>query len=85
MGISALSCDGQAVVPYSWGWGQYGQLGHGDERDEPAPRVIQFLSDKNVVHIASSGSRSVHLPGLINAVIARLLLEILRSGTPFFA
>jgi hypothetical protein len=35
----------------------FGQLGHGEEKDEPAPRVIEFFKDHRVKSLVSSGSR----------------------------
>eukprot|EP01138_Halocafeteria_seosinensis_P005914 gb/GECG01006046.1/.p1 GENE.gb/GECG01006046.1/~~gb/GECG01006046.1/.p1 ORF type:complete len:452 (+),score=62.91 gb/GECG01006046.1/:1-1356(+) len=41
---------------YSWGYGLFGQLGHGTEKDETAPRRIQFLQDSDVQYIVSGGN-----------------------------
>ncbi|NWR55420.1 RCCD1 protein, partial [Bucorvus abyssinicus] len=28
---------------YTWGWGKYGQLGHGDNASSDQPRCVQYL------------------------------------------
>ncbi|XP_058464342.1 uncharacterized protein LOC131438361 [Malaya genurostris] len=52
-------CAGQyhnAVVAngllYTWGWGIFGQLGHGTVADCPLPRVVEFFRKKNVQQIS---------------------------------
>ncbi|KAL1392791.1 hypothetical protein pipiens_012222 [Culex pipiens pipiens] len=52
-------CAGQyhnAVVAngllYTWGWGIFGQLGHGTVADCPKPKVVEFFRKKNVQQIA---------------------------------
>jgi alpha-tubulin suppressor-like RCC1 family protein len=34
---------------YTWGWGQFGQLGHGGTEDEAAPRLVEGLAGQQVV------------------------------------
>uniref|UniRef100_A0A6B2ENE5 E3 ubiquitin-protein ligase herc2 n=1 Tax=Phlebotomus kandelakii TaxID=1109342 RepID=A0A6B2ENE5_9DIPT len=36
---------------YTWGWGVYGQLGHGTISDEPIPKVVEFFSGKKIEQI----------------------------------
>ena len=31
---------------YTWGWGKYGQLGQGDERNQALPRVLDRVAFK---------------------------------------
>lgn len=31
---------------YTWGWGVYGQLGHGTIADEPIPKIVEFFRGK---------------------------------------
>lgn len=45
----ALSADSSV---YSWGNGEGGRLGHGDNNSVDVPTKITALSDKNIVHIA---------------------------------
>ncbi|XP_029730146.2 uncharacterized protein LOC109403594 [Aedes albopictus] len=52
-------CTGQyhnAVVAnglmYTWGWGIFGQLGHGSVADCPKPKVVDFFRKKNIQQIA---------------------------------
>ncbi|XP_058813110.1 uncharacterized protein LOC131677367 [Topomyia yanbarensis] len=52
-------CAGQyhnAVVAngllYTWGWGIFGQLGHGTVADCPLPRVVDFFRKRNVQQIS---------------------------------
>ncbi|NXF59541.1 RCCD1 protein, partial [Ciccaba nigrolineata] len=48
--VSGVSCGSRhtAVVTrggelYTWGWGKYGQLGHGDNGSCDRPRRVQYL------------------------------------------
>ncbi|XP_055592814.1 uncharacterized protein LOC129744353 [Uranotaenia lowii] len=52
-------CAGQyhnAVVAngllYTWGWGIFGQLGHGSVADSSKPKVVEFFRKKNVQQIS---------------------------------
>ncbi|KAM6303566.1 RCC1 domain-containing protein 1 [Podargus strigoides] len=49
--VSAVSCGSRhtAVVTrggelYTWGWGKYGQLGHGDDASSDRPRRVEYLA-----------------------------------------
>lgn len=37
-----VAMDMQARI-FTWGFGGYGRLGHGDPRDEPVPRALKFF------------------------------------------
>ena len=54
-----LACSDEGVV-YSFGFGQEGRLGHGDEAWQQTPKVIEALQG---VHISVVCSRSAPLPG----------------------
>ncbi|NXJ95289.1 RCCD1 protein, partial [Corythaixoides concolor] len=48
--VSKVSCGSRhtAVITrggelYTWGWGKYGQLGHGDTASSDQPRRVQYL------------------------------------------
>ena len=61
---SMVLTDKGAVI--SFGWGEYGQLGHGDEEDDPLeaglePKVIEALRDVRVVAIAAGAEHSMVL------------------------
>ncbi|KAM4560172.1 alsin isoform 2-T2 [Odontesthes bonariensis] len=57
----------QEVLPtlqtevWSWGHGQHGQLGHGDNLDRPQPLCIKSLNSKEVVRVAAGARHSVAL------------------------
>lgn len=40
---NAVYADGEL---YTWGWGIYGQLGHGNVFPEDRPKVVKFFSNK---------------------------------------
>ncbi|NXX50972.1 RCCD1 protein, partial [Tricholaema leucomelas] len=49
--VSRVSCGSRhtAVVTsigelYTWGWGKYGQLGHGDNASSDQPRPVKYLA-----------------------------------------
>ncbi|XP_049639888.1 RCC1 domain-containing protein 1 [Suncus etruscus] len=51
----AASCGSRhtAVVTrtgelFSWGWGKYGQLGHGDTASSDQPRCVQYFADQHL-------------------------------------
>ena len=46
---------------WTWGRGEHGRLGHGDDRDQPVPRRVVALSDRNVRAIACGGAHTVAL------------------------
>lgn len=49
----ALTSDGEV---YSWGVGDGGRLGHGDNFARPEPTKIQALANHNILSIAAGGS-----------------------------
>ncbi|KAK0097381.1 hypothetical protein PV326_002182 [Microctonus aethiopoides] len=51
----ALTEDG---VPYSWGNGDGGRLGHGDTTSYDDPEIIEALADKNITTIACGSTYS---------------------------
>lgn len=46
---------------WSWGWGSHGALGHGNYRDLDTPRLIESLSDLDVVDISAGWAHSLAL------------------------
>ncbi|KAG8440609.1 hypothetical protein GDO86_006382 [Hymenochirus boettgeri] len=42
---AAVTCSGEL---YSWGWGKYGQLGHGDTHSQDQPLLVKYFSDNNL-------------------------------------
>ena len=50
---TALTTDGAV---WSWGYGGYGQLGHGDEQDQLLPKKIEALAGQRVVAVAPGAS-----------------------------
>ncbi|XP_026859045.2 RCC1 domain-containing protein 1 isoform X1 [Electrophorus electricus] len=49
--ISKVSCGSRHTVVitstgdlYTWGWGQYGQLGHGSECSSDEPKIVEYFS-----------------------------------------
>ncbi|XP_033102974.1 RCC1 domain-containing protein 1-like [Anneissia japonica] len=56
--VSKISCGSRhtaAVLEngklYTWGWGKYGQLGHGDTKTIDRPTLVTALEDKQVVDV----------------------------------
>jgi alpha-tubulin suppressor-like RCC1 family protein len=50
---------------YSWGRGDLGQLGLGDEGNYSQPTLIPNLADKDILHIAASDFHSAFLTGVV--------------------
>uniref|UniRef100_A0A8C6TNW2 Alsin n=1 Tax=Neogobius melanostomus TaxID=47308 RepID=A0A8C6TNW2_9GOBI len=46
---------------WSWGQGQLGQLGHGDQQDKAQPQCIKSLTSKEVVRVAAGAQHSLAL------------------------
>ncbi|XP_077573347.1 alsin isoform X2 [Stigmatopora nigra] len=73
MGTAALSLSGiaaptdQEVLPslqtevWSWGHGEQGQLGHGDNMDRLQPLCVKSLNSKEVVRVAAGAHHSLAL------------------------
>ena len=45
-------------IPYSWGEGDDGKLGHGNKTHCDRPRVIEALRGKDISFIACGGAHS---------------------------
>eukprot|EP00966_Prymnesium_polylepis_P008387 193320-Prymnesium_polylepis.1 len=54
----ALSEDGTV---YSFGWGEYGKLGHGDEENQHTPRAIEGLRGGRACAVAAANLHSLVL------------------------
>ncbi|CAH1782485.1 unnamed protein product [Owenia fusiformis] len=54
----ALTDDGSV---YSWGWGIYGQLGHGNAEDAHRPLVVKALQHLDITTLAAGYSHSLAL------------------------
>ncbi|OAE31917.1 hypothetical protein AXG93_4485s1040 [Marchantia polymorpha subsp. ruderalis] len=51
------------MVVYSWGRGDFGQLGLGDESDRSFPSLVQSLADKDILHVAAGDFHTAFLTG----------------------
>jgi len=56
----ALTAD-SAV--WSWGWGAYGQLGHGDEQNQLLPKKVEAFADQRVVAVSAGVYHRLALTG----------------------
>lgn len=57
---NAVYADGEL---YTFGWGIYGQLGHGDVFTLDRPKIVRFFSRKNVKQIALGHAHTLVLCG----------------------
>jgi len=55
----ALTTVGGSV--WSWGWGGFGQLGHGDEQDQLQPKKVEALAGQRVVAVSAGAAHSLAL------------------------
>lgn len=53
------------ITVYSWGRGDFGQLGLGDESDRSFPSLVQSLADKDILHVAAGDFHTAFLTGLL--------------------
>jgi len=54
----ALTSDGYA---YSWGYGLFGQLGHGDDQNKSTPHKINHFVGENIVKMAAGAAHCLAL------------------------
>lgn len=54
---SAVYADGEL---YTWGWGIYGQLGHGNVFTEDQPKIVKFFSNKVEIRNLSLELHRIH-------------------------
>ena len=54
----ALTADGAV---WSWGGGDLGQLGHGDQQDQLLPKKVEAFAGQRVVAVSAGGSHSLAL------------------------
>eukprot|EP01024_Parvocaulis_polyphysoides_P009013 TRINITY_DN12734_c0_g1_i2.p1 TRINITY_DN12734_c0_g1~~TRINITY_DN12734_c0_g1_i2.p1 ORF type:complete len:432 (-),score=48.71 TRINITY_DN12734_c0_g1_i2:202-1497(-) len=54
----AVLCKQEPQV-YSWGWGDFGRLGHGNNEDSLVPRPLPFFTDKVIVQVCCGDSHTV--------------------------
>lgn len=50
----AIVCTKQGKV-YTWGFGESYQLGHGDTRDEPLPKLVAKLQGQHAIQVSAGG------------------------------
>ncbi|XP_054728127.1 uncharacterized protein LOC129237413 isoform X1 [Anastrepha obliqua] len=46
---------------YTWGWGIYGQLGHGNCESVPEPKVVAFFKSKKILQVSLGHAHSLVL------------------------
>ena len=54
----ALTADGAV---WSWGWGYYAQLGHGDQQNQLLPKKVEAFVGQPVVAVSAGGNHSLAL------------------------
>ena len=54
----AITADGAAR---SWGRGGFGQLGHGDQQDQPLPKKVEALAGQRVIAVSAGIAHSLAL------------------------
>ena len=54
----ALTADGSV---WSWGWGEFGQLGHGDVQNQLLPKKVEALAGQRVVAVSAGAFYSLSL------------------------
>ncbi|KAH3745060.1 RCC1/BLIP-II protein [Pelomyxa schiedti] len=54
-GFSHSMCLTDSNVLYTWGKGQDGRLGHGDEKDQWEPKAIEYFIDNRISILSMSG------------------------------
>jgi len=54
----ALTADGAV---WSWGWGELGKLGHGDQQDQLLPKKVEAFAGQRVIAASTGGAHSLAL------------------------
>lgn len=49
---------------FTWGWGGYGILGHGDRHEQLKPRVVEALQPYRVTKVNCGGDHTIALVGM---------------------
>lgn len=50
---------------YSWGRGEFGRLGHGDEEPRKVPHLIEAFVGKNIKEVAAGGYHNLAMNGSV--------------------
>merc|ERR1711924_436937 len=58
LGAYHSGCTTDQGLLYTWGHGEYGQLGHGDARNKSEPTPVKALRGRKVVQLALGTSHS---------------------------
>ena len=69
--IGGLRCGTAAGRLYSFGYGEFGQLGHGDEEDVLAPKLVEALQGEQVVGAAARSYHSLVWTGSCHVLVPR--------------
>jgi len=59
-GLHSLALPADGAV-WSWGFGDFGRLGHGDEQDHSQPKKIEAFAGRRVVAVSASIEHSLAL------------------------
>lgn len=59
--LFACSVDGKAL---SFGCGKHGQVGHGDDENQLAPRLIEALEKKTIIAVGAGSIHSCFVTGV---------------------
>ena len=54
----ALTADGAV---WSWGWGNSGRLGHGDQQRQLLPKKVEAFAGRRVVAVSAGGNHNLAL------------------------
>ena len=58
-GLCHTACIDEDGETYTWGKGEYGRLGHGDEVDRSSPKVVNGLIGKKCSAVACGGMHTL--------------------------
>jgi hypothetical protein len=74
--LLACSVDGKAL---SFGCGKHGQVGHGDDENQLAPRLIEALEKKTIIAVGAGSIHSCFVTGP-SALCLCYVVAVLRLG-----
>lgn len=61
--LKSAACPPSKVVTYSWGRGDFGQLGQGNASNQSTPQPVEALRDRDVVLVTGNLYNSAFLIG----------------------
>ena len=60
-GLATATSRTSCCAVWSWGYGAYGRLGHGDEQNQPLPKKVEAFAGQRIVAVSAEAMHSLAL------------------------